>query len=147
MNKNALLGEKGEAFVRYDLYKQGATNVMSSWNGCGYDLVFQYNKKFYKIQVKTTETIRTKPSYHEQQNKTYTSKMYRWQTKKAKRKVKCSSYEKDDINLFALVCLDGPIEKIIYHPFTKRTDITRSVNKIKNADTAKTFEDTLKGIN
>ena len=74
MNKNALLGEKGEAFVRYDLYKQGATNVMSSWNGCGYDLVFQYNKKFYKVQVKTTETILTKPDYRKQQNKTYTKK-------------------------------------------------------------------------
>tara|TARA_Y100001973_G_scaffold14010_1_gene19996 strand:- start:1922 stop:2365 length:444 start_codon:yes stop_codon:yes gene_type:complete len=147
MNKNALLGEKGEAFVRYDLYKQGATNVMSSWNGCSYDLVFQYNKKFYKAQVKTTETILTKPDYRKQQNKTYTKKVYRWQTNKSISKAEVGSYEKDDTNLFALVCLDGSIEKIIYVPFTKRTDITKSVNKIKNVDTSETFKDTLKGIN
>ena len=146
MNKNALLGEKGEAFVRYDLYKQGATNVMSSWNGSSYDLVFQYDEKFYKVQVKTTETILTKPDYRKQQNKTYTKKLYRWQTNKTINKV-VGSYEKDDINIFALVCLNDPIEKILYIPFTKRTDITKSVNQINHIDTAKSFKTSLKGIN
>jgi hypothetical protein len=91
-------GKAGEYLVCADLILKGFV-AFPSEQGLPFDVVLQINKSLLKIQVKTTEKPRKIP----QRNKdTYA---YIFNVKRhGKNNIK--KYQKNEIDLFALVCLD-----------------------------------------
>ena len=99
MNSDHLMiGVAGEHLVCFDLITKGFTAFMSE-QGLPYDLIAEINGKLTKIQVKTTRTHRAAP----QRKNHYPS--YTFDIRRCGKGGR-SSYSSDDVDLFALVCID-----------------------------------------
>ena len=109
------IGKAGEYLVCADLIMKGFI-AFPSEQGLPYDVLLDNGKKLLKVQVKTTEKYRTIP-----QRKTDT-KAYIFNIKRAGKNGK-TRYSKNEIDLFALVCLDTM--KIGY---VKNIDMPETIN-------------------
>lgn len=99
MNSNDLMiGVAGEHLVCFDLILKGFTAFMTE-QGLPYDLISDINGKLIKIQVKTTRTHRATA----QRKNHYPS--YTFNIRKCGKGGR-SFYSNDDVDLFALVCVD-----------------------------------------
>ena len=99
MNSNDLMiGVAGEHLVCFDLITKGFTAFMTE-QGLPYDLIADINGKLTKIQVKTTRTH----SATLQRKNHYPS--YTFNIRKCGKGGR-SSYSSEDVDLFALVCVD-----------------------------------------
>ena len=99
MNSNDLMiGVAGEHLVCFDLITKGFTAFMTE-QGLPYDLIADINGKLTKIQVKTTRTH----SATAQRKNHYPS--YTFNIRKCGKGGR-SFYSSDDVDLFALVCVD-----------------------------------------
>jgi hypothetical protein len=93
------IGKAGEYLVCADLILKGFV-AFPSEQGLPYDVVLDNGKKLLKIQVKTTERLRIVP----QRNKE--SKCYIFNIKRHGKNNK-RKYELNEIDIFALVCLNN----------------------------------------
>lgn len=99
-SKEMQIGKAGEYLVCADLILKGFVAYPSE-QGLPYDVVLDINGKLYKVQVKTTTTYRVIPrpnNYNDQ-------KAYIFNIKR-KGKGGKKRYTNDEIDIFALVCLD-----------------------------------------
>jgi len=122
-SKELQIGKAGEYLVCADLILKGFV-AFPSEQGLPYDVLIDTGKKLLKIQVKTTLSPRVVP----QRNKE--TKCYIFNVKRAGNNGK-TRYNKDEIDLFALVCLD-----------------TMTIGYLKNEDMPETINirvDALKG--
>lgn len=92
------IGKAGEYLVCADLILKGFVAYPSE-QGLPYDVVLDIDGKLYKVQVKTTTTYRTIPQ-RKGDMKSYVFSI------KRKGKYGKKRYGKDEIDIFALVCLD-----------------------------------------
>jgi hypothetical protein len=113
-SKQLQIGKAGEYLVCADLILKGFISFPSE-QGLPYDVLLDNGEKLLKIQVKTTEKYKTIP-----QRKT-DSKAYIFNIKRAGNKGK-TRYQDDEIDIFALVCLD-----------------TMSIGYLKNSDMPETI--------
>jgi len=99
MNENDLMiGVAGEHLVCFDLITKGFTAFMTE-QGLAYDLVADINGKLTKIQVKTTRTHKNTA----QRKNNYPS--YTFNIRKSE-KGRRRKYSSNDVDIFALVCID-----------------------------------------
>lgn len=103
-NDDFLIGKAGEYLVCADLISKGFIAYLSG-DGLHYDVIVDFNGKLIKIQVKATRTIKPIP-----QIKNY-SKAYIFNVRRMGKGGK-KYYNKNDVDIFALVALD--IKKIAY---------------------------------
>ena len=97
-SKEMQIGKAGEYLVCADLILKGFVAYPSE-QGLPYDVVLDIEGKLYKVQVKTTTTYRTIPQRKDDM------KSYIFSIKR-KGKYGKKRYGKDEIDIFALVCLD-----------------------------------------
>lgn len=97
-SKEMQIGKAGEYLVCADLILKGFVAYPSE-QGLPYDVVLDIDGKLYKVQVKTTTTYRTVPQ-RKGDVKSYVFSINR------KGKYGKKRYGKDEIDIFALVCLD-----------------------------------------
>lgn len=97
-SKEMQIGKAGEYLVCADLILKGFVAYPSE-QGLPYDVVLDIDGKLYKVQVKTTTTYRTIPQ-RKGDVKSYVFSINR------KGKYGKKRYGKDEIDIFALVCLD-----------------------------------------
>jgi len=97
-SKQLQIGKAGEYLVCADLILKGFV-CFPSEQGLPYDVLLDNGKKLIKIQVKTTEKPRIIPQRKKQ------LPAYIFNVKRAGNNGK-TRYNKDEIDLFALVCLD-----------------------------------------
>ena len=97
-SKQLQIGKAGEYLVCADLIIKGFV-AFPSEQGLPYDVLLDTGERLMKVQVKTTETYRKIP----QRNKD--SFAYIFQIKRAGSKGQVI-YSEEEIDLFALVCLD-----------------------------------------
>jgi len=97
-NNDLMIGVAGEHLVCFDLITKGFTAFMTE-QGLPYDLIADINGKLTKIQVKTTRTHGATP----QRKAHYPS--YTFNIRKCG-KDRRSFYSSDDVDLFALVCVE-----------------------------------------
>lgn len=97
-SKQLQIGKAGEYLVCADLILKGFI-AFPSEQGLPYDVLLDTGKKLLKVQVKTTESYRTVPQRNQN------TKCYIFSIKRAGAKGK-TKYLEDEIDLFALVCLD-----------------------------------------
>ena len=97
-SKEMQIGKAGEYLVCADLILKGFVAYPSE-QGLPYDVVLDIDGKLYKVQVKTTTTYRTIPQRKDDM------KSYIFSIKR-KGKYGKKRYGKDEIDIFALVCLD-----------------------------------------
>lgn len=114
-SKELQIGKAGEYLVCADLILKGFTAYPSE-QGLPYDVVLDIDGKLIKVQVKTTETYRIIP-----QRNTDT-KAYIFNVKR-KGKNGNKRYGSDEVDLFALVCLNN---KTI--GYVKNTDMPDTLN-------------------
>ena len=122
-SKELQIGKAGEYLVCADLILKGFVAYPSE-QGLPYDVVLDIDGKLYKVQVKTTEKYKTIPQ-HQIDTKAYIFNI------KRKGKYGKKRYANDEIDIFALVCLD-----------------TMQIGYIKNADMPTTINfrvDALRG--
>lgn len=108
-SKELQIGKVGEYLVCADLILKGFVAYPSE-QGLPYDVVLDIDGELYKVQVKTTTTYRTIPQRKDDM-KSYVFNI------KRKGKYGKKRYANDEIDIFALVCLD-----------------TMQIGYIKNAD-------------
>lgn len=99
-SKEMQIGKAGEYLVCADLILKGFVAYPSE-QGLPYDVVLDIDGRLYKVQVKTTTTYRVIPrpnNYNDQ-------KAYIFNIKR-KGKGGKKRYANDEIDIFALVCLD-----------------------------------------
>lgn len=97
-SKEMQIGKAGEYLVCADFILKGFVAYPSE-QGLPYDVVLDIDGKLYKVQVKTTTTYRTIPQRKDDM-KSYVFSI------KRKGKYGKKRYGKDEIDIFALVCLD-----------------------------------------
>lgn len=97
-SKEMQIGKAGEYLVCADLILKGFVAYPSE-QGLPYDVILDIKGKLYKVQVKTTETYKTIPQRNVE------SKAYIFNIKR-KGKGGKKRYTSDEIDIFALVCLD-----------------------------------------
>lgn len=97
-SKQLQIGKAGEYLVCADLILKGFV-AFPSEQGLPYDVLLDNGKTLLKIQVKTTEKYRTVPQRNQD------TKCYIFNIKRAGSKG-TTRYSEDEIDLFALVCLD-----------------------------------------
>tara|TARA_B100001063_G_C16779142_1_gene569366 strand:- start:4414 stop:4980 length:567 start_codon:yes stop_codon:yes gene_type:complete len=97
-NNDLMIGVAGEHLVCFDLITKGFTAFMTE-QGLPYDLIADIDGKLTRIQVKTTRTHSATP----QRKNHYPS--YTFNIRKCGKGGR-SSYSGDDVDLFALVCVD-----------------------------------------
>lgn len=97
-SKELQTGKAGEYLVCADLILKGFVAYPSE-QGLPYDVVLDVNGRLLKVQVKTTYTYRTVP---QRQTVSYA---YIFNIKR-KGKKRQKRYSKEEIDIFALVCLD-----------------------------------------
>ncbi len=97
-NNDLMIGVAGEHLVCFDLISKGFTAFMTE-QGLPYDLISDINGKLIKIQVKTTRTH----SATAQRKNHYPS--YTFNIRKCGKGGR-SFYSSDDVDLFALACVD-----------------------------------------
>lgn len=114
-SKELQIGKAGEYLVCADLILKGFTAYPSE-QGLPYDVVLDIDGKLIKVQVKTTETYRSIPQRNTD-TKAYIFNVKRKGKKGNKR------YESDEVDLFALVCLNN--KSIGY---VKNTDMPDTLN-------------------
>ena len=98
-SKELQVGKAGEYLVCADLIMKGYVAFLSE-QGLPYDVLLDTGKKLLKVQVKTTEKPRVTP----QRNKY--SECYIFNVKRHGNINNLRTYKYDEIDLFALVCLD-----------------------------------------
>lgn len=117
------IGKAGEYLVCADLILKGYIAFLSE-QGLPYDVLLDNGKRLIKIQVKTTQTYKSIPQ------RNIDSKAYIFNIKRCG-KHNIQRYKDDEIDIFALVCLD-----------------TKKIGYIKNCDMPDTINlrvDSLKG--
>ena len=97
-SKEMQIGKAGEYLVCADLILKCFVAYPSE-QGLPYDVVLDIDGKLYKVQVKTTTTYRTIPQRKDDM-KSYVFNI------KRKGKYGKKRYANDEIDIFALVCLD-----------------------------------------
>ena len=97
-------GKAGEYLVCADLILKGFIAFISE-QGLPYDIILDTGKKLFKVQVKTTEILRKVP----QRNKDTLCYIFNI---KRHGKIRQNIYSENEVDLFALVCLDT--RKIMY---------------------------------
>jgi hypothetical protein len=97
-SKELQIGKAGEYLVCADLILKGFISFPSE-QGLPYDVLLDTGKKLFRVQVKTTQTHRIVPQ------RNIETKCYSFGIKRAGRKNQ-TRYNIDEIDLFALVCLD-----------------------------------------
>ena len=97
-SKQLQIGKAGEYLVCADLIMKGFI-AFPSEQGLPYDVLLDTGEKLLKVQVKTTEKTRTVPQ------RNVDTKAYIFNVKRAGNKGK-TRYSENEIDLFALVCLD-----------------------------------------
>ena len=97
-------GKAGEYLVCADLILKGFIAFISE-QGLPYDIILDTGKKLFKVQVKTTEIFRKVP----QRNKDTLCYIFNI---KRHGKIRQNIYSENEVDLFALVCLDT--RKIMY---------------------------------
>jgi len=108
ISKQLNMGRAGEYLVLAELLLKGY-QAFDSGQGANYDLIMENkNGKLLKVQVKTTETIKTWKSSYQKSQKSYFFHIKR----SGKNGVK--KYTESDFDLYALVMLDT--KKIAYLP-------------------------------
>jgi len=99
MNSNDLMiGVAGEHLTCFDLISKGYTAFMTE-QGLPYDIVADINGKLTKIQVKTTRTHCDTP------RRVGRCPSYRFGVRKCGKGGR-KAYSEDDVDVFALVCVD-----------------------------------------
>lgn len=114
-SKELQIGKAGEYLVCADLILKGFTAYPSE-QGLPYDVVLDIDGKLIKVQVKTTETYRSVPQRNTD------SKAYIFNVKR-KGKNGNKRYDNDEVDLFALVCLNNKAVGYI-----KNTDMPDTLN-------------------
>ena len=114
-SKQLQIGKAGEYLVCADLIMKGFI-AFPSEQGLPYDVLLDNGNKLLRVQVKTTE----KPRFIPQRN--VDTKAYIFNVKRAGKKGK-TRYSENEIDLFALVCLDTM--KIGY---VKNIDMPETIN-------------------
>lgn len=107
-------GKAGEYLVCADLILKGLI-AFPSEQGLPYDVLLDTGRKLLKVQVKTTEGVRT-VQQRAKETKCYIFNIKRHGKQNTKR------YSSNEIDIFALVCLD-----------------TREIGYLKNAETPDTI--------
>lgn len=97
-SKQLQIGKAGEYLVCADLIIKGFI-AFPSEQGLPYDVLLDTGEKLLKVQVKTTEKPRVVPQ------RACKSQMYVFSIKRAGKDGK-TRYNEEEIDLFALVCLD-----------------------------------------
>lgn len=97
-SKELQLGKAGEYMVCADLILKGFV-AFPSEQGLPYDVILDVSNKILRVQVKTTESPRVIP----QRNKE--TKSYIFNIKRSGKNGK-TRYSNEEIDLFALVCVD-----------------------------------------
>ena len=114
-SKELQIGKAGEYLVCADLILKGFTAYPSE-QGLPYDVVLDIDGKLIKVQVKTTETYRSIPQRNTD------SRAYIFNVKR-KGKNGNKRYGNDEVDLFALVCLNNKAVGYI-----KNTDMPDTLN-------------------
>ena len=114
-SKQLQIGKAGEYLVCADLILKGFISFPSE-QGLPYDVLLDTGEKLLKVQVKTTEKYRSVPQ------RNVDTKAYIFNIKRAGNKGK-TRYSENEIDLFALVCLDTM--KIGY---VKNIDMPETIN-------------------
>lgn len=89
------IGDIGEAIAISEFTKKGCIISKPLSSNARYDLIVEYNNKLYRVQVKTTNTIR------EETKMVFATKT----TNYNKGSWKSIGYTSDDIDIFFLYCL------------------------------------------
>jgi len=97
-NNDLMIGVAGEHLVCFDLITKGFTAFMTE-QGLPYDLIADINGRMTKIQVKTTRSHKITP----QRKNHYHS--YIFNIRKCGKGGR-SSYDNDDVDIFAIVCVE-----------------------------------------
>ena len=97
-SKQLQIGKAGEYLVCADLIMKGFI-AFPSEQGLPYDVLLDNGNKLLRVQVKTTEKFRSIPQ------RNVDTKAYIFNVKRAGNKGK-TRYSENEIDLFALVCLD-----------------------------------------
>ena len=97
-SKQLQIGKAGEYLVCADLILKGFV-AFPSEQGLPYDLILDNGTKLIKVQVKTTEKYKSIPQ------RSHELKAYIFNIKRAGKDGK-TRYSEDEIDIFALVCLD-----------------------------------------
>ena len=114
-SKMMQLGKAGEHLVCADLILKGYVAFLSE-QGLAYDVLLDSGKKLIKIQVKTTQSYKLIPQ------RNIDTKAYIFNIKRCG-KGNSQRYKNDEIDIFALVCLDT--KKIGY---IKNCDMPDTIN-------------------
>lgn len=116
-SKELQIGKAGEYLTCADLIIKGFISFPSE-QGLPYDVLLDTGKKLLKVQVKTTLGPRVVPQRKKD------SRAYVFNVKRAGKGGKLR-YEKDEIDLFALVCIDTMKVGYIQNNFMPQTLILR----------------------
>ena len=114
-SKQLQIGKAGEYLVCADLIMKGFI-AFPSEQGLPYDVILDNGDKLLRVQVKTTEKYKSIPQRNAD------TKAYIFNVKRAGNKGK-TRYSENEIDLFALVCLDTM--KIGY---VKNIDMPETIN-------------------
>ena len=114
-SKQLQIGKAGEYLVCADLIMKGFI-AFPSEQGLPYDVILDNGDKLLRVQVKTTEKYKSIPQ------RNVDTKAYIFNVKRAGNKGK-TRYSENEIDLFALVCLDTM--KIGY---VKNIDMPETIN-------------------
>ena len=121
MSENVFIGDIGEQIAICMFVKSYFTVSRPITNNSKYDFIVDINNKLYKVQVKTTKSLKNNVMHFSTKTTNY-----------IKGKWKSTSYKIDEVDLFFLYCMENnwcglyiPEGKIV-------TDIIIRMNKPKN---------------
>ena len=121
MENTKKVGNLTELQCATRLYELGCAVSIPFGNSEKYDLIIDWNNKLYKVQVKTTKSIKNNIMSFATKTTNYT-----------KGKWKSKSYKIDDVDFFFLYCMENDWCGLYVPKGKINTDITIRLEKPKN---------------